>query len=153
MPSEKNQTVYQTDVDKNFAELKAQLIADDIAPDSAVGKTLRRLSKALKKDGFTLQAEHAEHEEVEEVEVSTTTATTVAKPATDYTVKAFRVATEGDAEAVTAVFGEIDGWKTRTVDIKGRTYVVVTNAPRWSKKRIRSAISTAIQGPSVSQEA
>lgn len=139
---------YATDVDRYFVDLEEQLSADGLDKGSDVAKTLRRLKRALKKDEFSLAAQPAETETTappKKKRRKKTTAAAAAVEATDYVVRAFRVGNTVDADVVNTVFTEIDGWKTQTVDVKGRTFVVVTNAPRFSKKRIKAALTTLIQ--------
>lgn len=134
---------FATDVDRHFTDLEAQLGYDDVEKGSDVHKTLRRLKRVLKKEGFALAAETGEVPAPEKKHTKTTVATTDSAP--EYVVEAFRVGNEIDANVITTVFTEIDGWKTQVVNTKGRTFVVVTNAPRFSKKRIKSALTTLIK--------
>lgn len=132
---------FATDVDRYFTDLEAQLSDDEIEKGSDVHKTLRTLKRVLKKDGFILAP--SETEVLSPKSTKTTVATTDTAP--EYVVEAFRVGNEIDADIITTVFTEIEGWKTQTVNVKGRTFVVVTNAPRFSKKRIKSALTTLIK--------
>lgn len=138
---------FATDVDRHFTDLEAQLRDDEIEKGSDVHKTLRRLKRSLKKDGFSLteQEEAVEEAPVSSKKKRTKTTVVTTDPVSEFVIRAFRVGNEVDANIVTTVFTEIDGWKTQTVNVKGRHFVVVTNAPRFSKKRIKVALTTLIQ--------
>lgn len=140
-------TGFANDVDRYFVDLEAQLNDDGIEKGSDVSKTLRRLKRVLKKEGFTLAAgEVVEEAETESVRKTRKTKVVTTDSAPEYVVSAFGVVNAVDADVVNSVFTEIDGWKTQTVNVKGRTFIVVTNAPRWSKKRIKSALTSLISG-------
>lgn len=131
-------TTYHTDVDRHVCSLESQLAEDNLDPDSDVLKTFGQLQHTLKEDGFSLAPQESA------ALPKTTVVTTDSSP--EYVVRAFRVGNAVDASVVAGVFTEIDGWKTRTLELKGRTFVVVTNAPRWSKKRIKVAMAALING-------
>lgn len=131
---------FPTDVDRHFVELRRQLVEDEVSSGSDIDKTMTRLSTALKDDGFSLVSEEGEEHTPQR------TKTTVNKTDTpEYTVQAFRVSTSTDVVAVTSVFDQIDGWKTQSVEYKGYKFVIVTNAPRWSKKRVKLAIANRVR--------
>jgi hypothetical protein len=138
-------TGFANDVDRYFVDLESQLNDDGIEKGSDVSKTLRRLKRVLKKEGFAL-AEGEQVVETKSVRKTKKTKVVTTDSAPDYVVSAFGVVNSVDADVVNSVFTEIDGWKTQTVTVKGRTFVVVTNAPRWSKKRIKSALTNLISG-------
>jgi len=144
------------DVDRHFLELEKQIESDDIGDDSNVSKTLNKLRMVLKKDGFLSSDTGVPGETVIGAGKATTvtkamksahktpTRSISAKATEDYVVRAFRVVNASDANVVSTVFTGIDGWKTQTISSKGLVFMVVTNAPRWSKKRIKVALKDIV---------
>lgn len=135
------------EVSRQFAELTAQLAEDGYDGDTDVGKLVRRLSKALKEDGFLLT--EAVPPKTKSAEVSAK----LAKPAKvepsnaapapeddDTFVRAFRARNGFDTKVVEQLFEAIGGWRLKTVEHKGSHFVIATNAPRLTEKRVKTAI-------------
>ena len=134
---------YETDVDRYVDQLTEQLKEAGLTPESHVAKTFARLCTVLKDDGFSLAPTGRPP-----------IRTTIRKAMQDneeYTIRAFRVSSNVDATIVSTIFDQIDGWKAKSLELKGRHYIVVSNAPRLSKKRIRTALSTLLRQKSEDQ--
>ena len=136
MDSEKMDFDQVTDVERHYGELKEQLAADGFDGDSKVMKCAKRLLRALKDDGFSFSAP---------VSVEPVTAPADIEPSAlsddeGAVIRAFRTKNAFDASVIESVFSSIEGWCTRFVEHKGSYFVVATNAPRLTKKRVNRAI-------------
>lgn len=136
------------EVSRQFAELTAQLAEDGYGGDTDVGKLARRLSKALKEDGFLL-TDAASSKTTKSADTSAkstksakveTKATPVESEDDDTFVRAFRARNGFDSKVVESLFEAIGGWRLKTVEHKGSHFVIATNAPRLTDKRIKTAI-------------
>ena len=120
---------YENDVDKFVDQLTSQLSDRN----DHVSKALSLLRSTLQGDGFTLVP-------LSDTSPITNLRKAMQQDSDQFMVRAFRVSSSVDAEVVNAVFSSIEGWKSRALEHDGRHYVVVSNAPRLSKKRIRTAL-------------
>jgi len=136
------------EVSRQFLDLQAQLVEDGYGADTDIGKLAKRLSRALKEDGFsfaeTTPAASAETKEV----TKPTRPVKVAKPVAeavveddDTFVQAFRARSGFDTSVVEKLFATIEGWRLKTVEHKGSFFVIATNAPRLTDKRVKTAIA------------
>jgi len=134
-----------SDVSRQFLELRDQLKEDGFDVETPIGKTARRLQKALKEDGvdFTVAAASPEPDKDKKA-VKTTKSSPVAETLpeeeSDTLIRAFRTKNEYDTQVIESVFAAIDGWKTKVIEHKGSHFVVATNAPRLTEKRVKTAI-------------
>lgn len=127
---------YETDVDKYVNELSSQLVQESLDPAGNIMKTLHRLTKALQSDGFSITLNPVV------VNKSMTTSG-------DFVLQAFRVSSSSDAAIVDSIFSGIEGWRAKILEFKGRHYVVVSNAPRLTKKRVKTALASLLNTNSV----
>ena len=128
------------DVERHFSDLENQLQEDGFDPDSNVMKTARRLSRALREDGFSLSEKMPEEIESEPEEVTAAEMPLAVVVPDEPIVRAFRAKDEFDATRVTSVFAVIDGWKTKVIQHKGSHFVVATNAKKLTDTKAKQAI-------------
>jgi len=116
----------QEEVSRHFSELSSSLRLTPVLKDENVSRVLHGLEAALHSDGFDVKG--------------ASDATAVSGPKT----VAFRVFDAMDASIVEGFVSLLEGWKFRSLAHKSAHFVVISNVPRLTEKRVKKAVRDCI---------
>jgi len=116
----------QEDVSRHFSELSSSLKLTPVLKDENVSRVLHGLEAALHSDGFDVSG------------ASSSTA------ANDPKTLVFRVFDTLASSTVEGFVSLLDGWKFRALHHKSAHFVVISNVPRLTEKRVKKAVRDCI---------